>query len=218
MKVDILSYRDWAGGLFSQVAVFCRRHAIELHNHEKLEDHCSDADLTFLIGWSEMVPLEASTNGLWLVLHPSQLPFYKGGSPIQHQIIDGQPIGAISIFKLDKDYPEVDSGPLYAEQPLLDLNGELDEVLTRIVIHGSQLVEHVIRDFLANALVFTPQLDGGFALKRRRPEESEITLDEIKKKPAKYLYDKIRALQDPYPNAFISCGDGEKLYITRAHL
>ena len=52
--------------------------------------------------------------------------------------------------------------------------------------------------------------------KRRTPEQSEILLSDIQQSNAKQLYDKIRCLQDPYPNAFIVCGDGKKLYLKLA--
>ena len=34
---------------------------------------------------------------------------------------------------------------------------------------------------------------------------SEITINEIKKSTAEDLYNKVRALQNPYPNAYIKC-------------
>ena len=49
--------------------------------------------------------------------------------------------------------------------------------------------------------------------KRRTPDQSEITLKDFKTHSAKDLHNKIRALQDPYPNAFIKCADGKKLYL-----
>ena len=52
--------------------------------------------------------------------------------------------------------------------------------------------------------------------KRRTPEQSKISIDDIKTNNAKQLYNKIRCLQDPYPNAFIVCGDGKKLYLKLA--
>ena len=36
--------------------------------------------------------------------------------------------------------------------------------------------------------------------------------------PAEYLYNKIRMLANPYPNAFIRTADGKKLMITSAHI
>lgn len=218
MKVDMLYYREWASGLCSQVEAYCRFNKIECHNHMLLEDCCQDADLTFLIGWSDIVPVEMYKARTFLALHPSYLPNYRGGSPIQNQIIDGLTSSAVSIFKLDERYPGMDTGPMYEEQLVFSLEGELQEILTRIVILGTRLVERVIRSSLLGTLRFVPQPDGGFAVRRRRPEESEISLEEIRSKPASYLYNKIRALQDPYPNAFIVCADGQKVYLTKAHL
>ena len=48
--------------------------------------------------------------------------------------------------------------------------------------------------------------------KRRNPKQSEITLKEIKNKPSYYIINKIRMLEDPYPNAFIKLKD-KKLII-----
>ena len=44
---------------------------------------------------------------------------------------------------------------------------------------------------------------------------SEITIEELENCTVKELYNKIRCLADPYPNAFIKTKDG-KLYITGA--
>ena len=53
--------------------------------------------------------------------------------------------------------------------------------------------------------------------KRRKPSDSEITINEIKNNTAEYLHNKIRMLTDPYPNAYIKCKDGSKLYLTKSH-
>ena len=42
---------------------------------------------------------------------------------------------------------------------------------------------------------------------------SEIKIDDIQEFTASQLHDKVRALQDPYPNAFITCKDGTKLFL-----
>ena len=53
---------------------------------------------------------------------------------------------------------------------------------------------------------------------RRKPRDSEITLKDLKTKSANYLYNKIRMLQSPYPNAYIKTVDGKKIYLTKASL
>ena len=49
--------------------------------------------------------------------------------------------------------------------------------------------------------------------KRRTPKESEIKIDDFEKFSAKQLYNKVRSLQDPYPNAFVTCKDNKKLFL-----
>ena len=45
---------------------------------------------------------------------------------------------------------------------------------------------------------------------------SEIYVEDFSHYSSKQLYDKIRSLQDPYPNAFIRCKDDTILYLTHA--
>ena len=54
--------------------------------------------------------------------------------------------------------------------------------------------------------------------KRRKPSDSEITLKEIKDKTSIYLKNKIRMLEDPYPNAYIKTKDGKKIEIEKIKL
>ena len=42
-------------------------------------------------------------------------------------------------------------------------------------------------------------------------------MNELKKK-VQYLYNKIRMLQDPYPNAYIVTKDNKKLFIKKAEI
>jgi methionyl-tRNA formyltransferase len=69
-------------------------------------------------------------------------------------------------------------------------------------------------DILVNGYNRMPQ-DDRFATycKRRTPAGSEITLDELKYKTSVDLYNKVRMLADPYPNAFIRTSDGRKLVL-----
>jgi len=44
---------------------------------------------------------------------------------------------------------------------------------------------------------------------------SEIKIEDFNNYTAKELYDKVRALQNPYPNPFIICKNGTKLFFER---
>ena len=43
---------------------------------------------------------------------------------------------------------------------------------------------------------------------------SEIKIDDFKNLTATDIHNKVRCLQDPYPNAYIVCKDNTYLYIT----
>ena len=58
------------------------------------------------------------------MLHPSPLPKYRGGSPIQNQIIDGKLHSAVTIFLMDNG---IDTGPI-AEQKYLSLEGTIEKI------------------------------------------------------------------------------------------
>lgn len=216
MLVDFLAYRKWAINLVMGVANIQNNHTMCLHR--QFEYH-KEADLTFLIGWSDIVPIDFYQYRNVLVLHPSPLPKYRGGSPIQHQIMAGETISAVTLFKLDARYPEIDSGPIYAQESY-SLVGELQHVFDNIVDVGEKLVADAIEEYANTGKLFLSFQDDSLAttFKRRTPDQSEITTQEILSSTAEQLYNKIRALQDPYPNAFIRCSDGSRLYITQAHL
>lgn len=217
---DILGYRDWAKDLAEFVYVpYPYR---KPHYHEDIKSVCDDAKAVFLVGWSEMVPLSFYKDRLVLVLHPSALPDYRGGSPLQHQIMDGLKETKITLFQLDEAYSAIDSGPIYATENL-SLAGNLSDILRNLSVIGAQLISRAINDieetvYSQGPFSVTEQSPGGFVRKRRTPEQSEITWTALGTHTAEYFYNKIRALQDPYPNAFIVCGDGKRLYLTGAHL
>ena len=140
------------------------------------------------------------------MLHPSPLPKYRGGSPIQNQIIDGKLHSAVTIFLMDNG---IDTGPI-AEQKYLSLEGTIEKIFQRIEMIGFELTRNIFNHGLN---VTDQNNEDATYCKRRTPEQSEITLTELESKTSDYLYNKIRMLQDPYPNPFIKTIDGKKLII-----
>jgi methionyl-tRNA formyltransferase len=91
----------------------------------------------------------------------------------------------------------------------------LGDIFKRMEDAGVELTRHL----LEYGLQRVPQDHSAATFcKRRTPGDSEITAEELASKPAEYLYNKIRMLADPYPNAYILTADGKKLKITAAHI
>lgn len=217
--VDVVGYRDWAEQAF--FAVLTRRQVRNdsirsLHYRTDTAIVCPDAEVVFLVGWSALVPPEFYRDRMVLVVHPSALPAYAGGSPIQHQIIDGLTESAVSIFRLDDAHPEVDSGPL-AFQRGYSLEGPLAHVLTRIADVTAVGIEAILAQYPDVCFWEQPPHETP-SRRRRTPADSEITQLDLAAHSARDLYNKVRALQAPYPNAYIVCADGQRLYITDARL
>lgn len=204
--LDFLGYREWAHNLASGFN--------QTHFHRTLDTLCDDIDV-ILLGWSSIVPEEFYQSRTVLVLHPSPLPSYRGGSPLQHQILDGRQNSLVTLFKLDPAYSGIDAGPIFGRS-YFSLRGDLAHILTDMSRAAAVLIHRYLVAKSLGEVTFIPQPIEGTVYKRRKPEESEITLKELESKSAEELYNKIRALQDPYPNAFIQTSKG-KLYLTGAH-
>ena len=142
------------------------------------------------------------------MLHPSKLPKFRGGSPIQNQIIRGVKSSAVTIFKINE---VLDGGDIYFQKKL-SLSGSLDEIFNRIISLGTEGSFKILNN--RNIKIKKQNHRIATFYRRRKPEESEITLKEIKNKSAEYIHNKIRMLDDPYPNAFIKIKN-KKIFIKK---
>lgn len=172
-------------------------------------------DILLVYGWSWIIPREIFNKYLTLILHTSPLPKYRGGSPLQHQILAGEKISAVSIFQADTG---IDTGDIYAQKPF-SLEGKLDDIFKRIISSGTRATFEVLNRLTKGKIIPVSQDNSkATSFKRRKPEESEITIKDLKNKTSEELYNFIRALEDPYPNAYIICKDGKKLFLNSACL
>ena len=101
----------------------------------------------------------------------------------------------------------------------LSLRGHIQDIFDRITDIGTELTMKLI-DSPCALIVVPIEQDHSQATyyKRRTPKESEITIEELLNKSSEILYNKVRMLEDPYPNAFIRTSDGKKLLIKTAEI
>ena len=209
MRIACVGYRQWALNIYDRLAEELDDVILIFRKKEQhMEDMLSDfkPDLVLFYGWSWFIPDSIIQKYNCLMLHPSPLPRYRGGSPIQNQIIAGEKNSKISIFLMNS---EMDAGDIVAQNDI-SLEGNLSDIFSQIEDTGLQLTLNI----LSSGLNTVPQNHSlATYCKRRSPEDREITMDELKEKNAEYLFNKVRMLADPYPNAFIRTIDGKKLII-----
>jgi len=214
MKILCVGYRKWALSIYDKLKCnsnhefYIIKSEIDF-DESKVKNYRPDIILFY--GWSKIVKKNIIENYNCIMLHPSPLPKYRGGSPIQNQIINDEKKSAVSLFLMGEG---LDDGPIL-KQKRYSLKGNLSDIFNRIIKIGYSLTMEILNEGLnpieqnhSKATIF----------KRRKSEESEITIEEIQNKPARYLYNKVRMLQDPYPNAFIRAGDNKKIFVTIAHI
>ena len=223
-KIALCGFREWAESIFHQVisdmqGKFDFIQVIDKTQFDTFEDDVAKCDLIFFVGWSWIVSKEFVENNTCICLHPSPLPKYRGGSPIQHQVMNGEKESAVTYFKMDEG---IDTGPI-AFQHTFSLAGELSDIFAKIISLGIVGMKKILNDYLESLpvnggeLVYAVQDESqATSFKRRTPEQSELTLVDLQN--AETAYNKIRALQDPYPNAYIVCEDGTKLFIKAAEV
>jgi len=211
MKVLYCGYRNWSIKSLMVLKGLCGNTEFTIAKTKKEFDILSKTkhDVTLLVGWSHILPSEYVENNFTAVIHPSDLPEYAGGSPIQNQIIDGLVESKVTLFKATS---KLDEGPIIDKRHL-DLSGNLTAIFNRLSFATIELIKNFLEKFPNHSEI--PQKSGKITCQRRTPEMSEITIEELENCTVKELYNKIRCLADPYPNAFIKTKDG-KLYITGA--
>lgn len=154
--------------------------------------------IIFFPHWSYMIPAEVFQSYACIVFHMTDLPYGRGGSPLQNLIIRGMESTRISALKV---VSELDAGPIYMKEDL-SLSGTAEEIFLR----ASGIIEGMILSLIAHCPEPFPQSGEPVLFKRRRPDESNLA--DFHPQDLKGIYDFIRMLDAPgYPRAFLDLGD-----------
>lgn len=173
--------------------------------YERVNDF--SPDYIFFPHWSFFIPSQIYENFNCVVFHMTDLPYGRGGSPLQNLIVRGHKNTKISAIKVTKG---LDEGPVYFKENL-SLNGSADDIFRRA---SDIMFQTMLPRFINESLVPKEQEGEPVKFVRRKPEESEIKEDFSIDK----IYDYIRMLDaEGYPNAFIKFG-GYRLEFDKAEM
>lgn len=219
VKVVFCGYRDWATDIFSFFKDSSDVEIVDIISTQKefIQKTAfyspKQIEVIVFCGWSWLIDKEILNKFLCVGIHPSDLPLYRGGSPLQHQIIEGLDSTNITLMTLAEG--KVDAGEIWDKEPMSLQGNSMSEIFRSLADSSIRLLERFFKNFGLTE-PHAQNLSMGSYYNRRKPEESEITRQMLAQYSAKQLYDFIRALTDPYPNAFIMDKDGNKLLIKAA--
>jgi methionyl-tRNA formyltransferase len=147
----------------------------------------------FFLHWSWKVPDDILKEYECIVFHMTDVPYGRGGSPLQNLIVRGHRTTKLTALRMTNEF---DAGPVYLKRDL-SLEGSSAE---EIYIRASYLSAKMMRVIVEDNIEPVPQIGEPTNFKRRKPHQSEIPeLDSLQE-----LHDFIRMLDaDGYPKAFI---------------
>ena len=149
-------------------------------------------DVIFIPHWSYIIPKDIYQKFECIVFHMTDLPFGRGGSPLQNLISREIYSTKISALKVEKG---IDTGDIYLKENL-DLNGSATEIFKR----ANSIIQKMIISILENKIKPFPQKGKVTIFKRRTPKQSNI----IELETLQKIYDYIRMLDaDGYPKAYL---------------
>jgi methionyl-tRNA formyltransferase len=138
------------------------------------------------------IPAHGSLN-----IHPSLLPKYRGPSPIQTALLNGDNTTGITIIKLDK---EVDHGPILIQKEINIKDEDINEKLERKCgAEGAGMLIQILEHYLeGNINLIEQNHDLATFTRKFEKKEGEIKLED----KAKEIQNKFRAFLPHIPLFF----------------
>jgi methionyl-tRNA formyltransferase len=200
----ILSEKPWNADLADNLS---QRLGGDWHHLSELSTHALEAigpEFVFVPHWSRIIASEIYESWPCVVFHMTDLPYGRGGTPLQNLIVRGHRSTMMSAIAVVE---EVDAGPVYLKKPL-SLEGSAQEIYLR----ASGVIESMIEEIVRKRPEPQPQSGAVVTFARRRPAESDLAgladLDSV--------FDHIRMLDaDGYPHAFLE-GEGLRVEFSGA--
>ena len=166
------------------------------------------ADVFIIAAYAKIVPqslLSIPYKGT-IGVHPSLLPKYRGASPIQSVILNGETETGTSLFLVGVG---MDDGPIIASRSVsIDLYDTTETLTKKLAEASGTLLFETLPDFLSGILQLTPQDDTQATFtKKFKTEDAFVDFLELQraqagdKELARSINQKIRAFY-PEPGAY----------------
>jgi len=199
---------------FTPPAVLAAEHGIPVFMEPRFnEDQVYQAirelrpDFLFSFYFREMIQarfLELPRLGAFN-LHGSLLPHYRGRAPINWVLLRGEPLTGVTLHAMT---PRPDDGDILGQARLPIA---WDETALSLTLRSAEASRELVRSIVPSladgsaARISQKTLGPSTYFGGRKPEDGALDLGG----PARSGFDLIRAVADPWPNAFVSTPSGQ---------
>ncbi len=189
------------------IASWCQNKNIKVWQPESLKEinikdsplNMADLDLSIVASYPKILKKEILDLPKYktLNIHPSLLPMYRGPSPIQTALLNGDNKTGVSIIQLDE---EIDHGPILIQKEIDIFKEETNEKLERRCgQEGGELLIQILGPYLEGSLKLKEQNHKEATFTRKFNKEDGFIILEEK---ADILFNKFRALLPHTPIYF----------------
>ena len=161
------------------------RLGIEVRQPERLAfDFDPEADTVVVAAYGLLVPEPVLERALWLNIHPSLLPRWRGAGPIERALMAGDRETGVTIHRTT---PELDAGPIAAQRAFtVSEDDDFGSVSARAAELAAELLDEVLPK-----PEFTPQPEEGATYAEKiGPADRELDWS----RPPQELLSQVRAL------------------------
>ncbi len=143
-----------------EIVSFAKMHGVNVYQFEKLSNHIDDfknidCDIFVTASYGKILPKALLDLKMCINVHPSLLPKYRGATPIQSALLNGDNLTGVTIMKTEVG---MDDGDIFLQQKLEILPEDdytsLEEKLSSL---GTQMLLKVLDEIENNTYKRTPQ-------------------------------------------------------------
>lgn len=170
---------------------------LEVKNKDELKEALKEFDVDFFVVFAFGMILTKQVLNMPQIapinIHASLLPKYRGASPIQESLKNGEKQTGISIMKMDE---KLDNGDIYTTKTIdIDENDTYISLSEKISSLSATTLPEILREIESKELILTPQENKkAIYCKKIRKEDGEINFN----KSAKKIQNTLRAYT-PWP-------------------
>ncbi len=164
-------------------------------------------DFMVVVAYGQILPselLEIPKYGA-VNVHASLLPKYRGASPIEAAILNGDAETGVTIMKMEE---KLDAGGIYdiAKLPI-DPKDTADTLTVKLSLLGGKILPYVLKDIADIAITPIPQNESKATFCHKIQKDDGLA--DLHKHTAKEIFNMVRAYT-PWPSAFLMI-DGKRL-------
>lgn len=187
---------------------------IPVYQFEKLKDHIEDfkkikCALFVTASYGKILPKEVLDLKMCINVHPSILPKYRGATPIQSALLNGDKVTGVTIMQTAVG---MDDGDIILQKEVeIEKEEDYNSLMPRLAEIGGNLLLDAIEKIESGIAIFQKQDDSKATfVKLIKKEDGLLDFNET----AESLVNKVRAYVE-FPVAFFNIGD-ERIKVYKA--